>query len=397
MHTDAMSGLKVAFLGSARYPQPLDPTSGKKFQLLAELGAIHVIGFGQDCRLRRFDDYVCFCLLPDLPWPIMRYIEIFVFGPLLALSLIFRRGVNILVAQGPCEGAAAALAKTIARSFGRKVALVVESHGDFEVSLFLQRRIVFPSLYRFLMHRAARFTLNHADVLRAVSDSTREQLERWVPGKPLVQFPTWTDIEVFLESGGRVEKQPQTINYVGVLIPRKGIHFLFEAFAQLSAKFPEARLWLIGKPENGDYARALRAQAEKMGFNGRVGFLDHLPQRELARHMAQAQALVFPTLSEGLPRVVMEAMAAGTPVIASAVSGIPEVVDHGKTGFLVPPGDIQALAERIDWVFTHPEEARQMGQRARAAAQEFFAPHIYRQGYRRLLQLAEACLRDTSS
>lgn len=392
-----MRVIKVAFLGSARYPKALDPTSAKKFQLLAQLGEIHVIGFSQDFRPHRFNEHARFYLLPQLPLPIMRYMEIFVLGPLLALSLIFRRGINILVAQSPCEGFAAALAKTIAGCFGRKVALVVESHGDFEASLFLQRRIVCPSLYRLLMRHAALFTLKHADVMRAVSDSTRVQLERWVQGKPLVQFPTWTDIEVFLESGTQEGENDQAIIYVGVLIPRKGVHFLLEAFAQVSAEFPEAKLWIIGKPENGDYAQSLKSQAEKVGLNGRVAFQDHLPQRDLARYMARAQALVFPTLSEGLPRVVMEAMATGTPVIASAVSGIPEVVDHGQTGFLVPPGDIQALTERIRWVFTHPDDARQMGPRARAAAQQFFSPHTYLQGYNSLLQHAEACIEDSKS
>jgi glycosyltransferase involved in cell wall biosynthesis len=287
------------------------------------------------------------------------------------------------------------LAKRIAGRVGRRVALVVESHGDFEESLFLQRRIVFPSLYRFLMRHAARFTFQHGDVLRAISHSTRVQLERWAPGRPLVQFPTWTDIEVFLESGTAEEKDHQTIVYVGVLIPRKGVHFLLDVFAQLSPELPEAKLWIIGKPENSDYAHSLKSQVEKAGLNGHVIFRDHLPQRELARYMARAQALVLPTLSEGLGRVVFEAMAAGTPVIASAVGGIPEMIDHGQTGFLVPPGDIQSLAEQIRWVLTHPDEACQMGQRARASVQRFFSPHSYLQGYSSLLQEAEACIRES--
>src|SRR5262245_58375512 len=117
---------KVAFLGSARYSEPLDPTSAKKFQLLAQLGKIHVIGFSQDFRLRWFNEHACFYLLPQLPLPIIRYMEILVLGPFLALSLILRRGVNCLVAQSPCEGFAAALAKMVASCLGRKVALVVE-------------------------------------------------------------------------------------------------------------------------------------------------------------------------------------------------------------------------------------------------------------------------------
>ena len=193
--------VKACFIGGARYSQPLDTTNEKKFRALKSLGELFVIGFSHDLRPRRFTEHAHFYLLSKLPLPVMRYAEMFVLGPFLTIWLIFRHGVQILVAQSPHEGFAGALAKNIADWFGYNVALVVESHGDFEDTLFMQRRIRFPGLYRFLMRRVAGFTLKQADVLRAVSHSTRAQLERWVSAKPLVQFPTWTDIEVFLRAG----------------------------------------------------------------------------------------------------------------------------------------------------------------------------------------------------
>src|SRR5215470_15554378 len=131
---------KIAFLGGTRYRQPLDATNRKKFRALKPLGELFVIGFSQSLRARRFADEAHFFLLPELP---------------LSLWLIFRRGVDVLVAQSPYEGLPAAWAKKISGWFGWKVALIVESHGDFEESVFMQRRVWLLGLYRLLMSYAA--------------------------------------------------------------------------------------------------------------------------------------------------------------------------------------------------------------------------------------------------
>ncbi|GBC84985.1 GDP-mannose-dependent alpha-(1-6)-phosphatidylinositol monomannoside mannosyltransferase [bacterium HR11] len=384
--------MKVAFLGGARYNQPLDATSAKKFKALASSGEMFVIGFSQDLRPRRFTQYARLYLLPKFPWPVLRYLSMFTAGPILALWLILRHGVQVLVAQSPYEGFAAAVAKVLARLFGRRTVLIVENHGDFEVSLFLQRRVRLPGVYRWLMRRTARFALRHADLLRAVSGATRQQLEAWAPGKPVVQFPTWTDIEAFLEAGCRNGLREPIVLYAGVLIPRKGLHHLVRAFAKVALGFPEARLEIVGREENREYAEELRGEVARLGLDGRVSFVGEIPQAELAERMRRACVFVLPTYSEGLPRVVFEAMAVGIPVIASAVSGIPEVIQDGITGFLVPPGDEEVLAERLRWVLEHPQEAEAMGHRAREFACKFFSPEAYLAGYRRLFEMAQEVL-----
>lgn len=423
---------RVCFIGGARYREPLDPTSEKKFRTLKTLGKLYVIGFSQDLSPRCFSQHARFYLVPALPLPMLRYLEMSVFGTLVACWLIFRHGVAILVAQSPYEGVAAVWAKKIVGCFGRKVRLVVESHGDFEECLFLQRRIPFPRLYRFLMRRAAGFSLRHADVLRAISSCTAQQLERWLPGKPIVQFPTWTDIEVFLETGGRERENSfqalmetgavtslkgvqdgkaifqfpawtdidvflqtdggdnddplQCILYVGVLTPLKGIHFLIDAFASLAPTFHQARLVIVGHEANKPYALELRKQVERLGLKGQVQFLHAMPQEELAKWMQKASVFVLPSTSEGLGRVLVESMATGTPVIGSNVGGVPEIVKDGVTGFLVPPGDTAALAERIRWLLERPGDGYEMGQRARAFAQRFSSTESYVQGYREIFQ-----------
>src|SRR6266496_2824031 len=138
--------IKVCFLGSARYEQPLDATSEKKFRALKSLGKLFVIGFSQDLCTRTFTEHAHFYLMPQLPLPLLRYAEMFLIGPLVACWLIFGRRVQVLVAQSPYEGFAAAVAKRIAGWLGHRVTLVVESHGDFEESMLLQRRVAFAQL-----------------------------------------------------------------------------------------------------------------------------------------------------------------------------------------------------------------------------------------------------------
>ena len=104
--------------------------------------------------------------------------------------------------------------------------------------------------------------------------------------------------------------------------------------------------------------------------------------------MAQAEVLVLPSVSEGLGRVIFEAMACGTPVIGSQVGGIPEMIQEGATGFLVPPEDPTVLADRVRWMLRHPHDAQEMGQRARQFAQLFFFPEAYVQHYASLFQQA---------
>lgn len=380
--------MKTCFIGGARYSQPLDTTSANKFKALGQLGEIFVIGFSQDLRPRRFTQHAHFYLLPKWSLPVLRYATMFTLGSWLALWLILRHGVEVLVAQSPYEGFAAALAKVMTRRLGRKVVLIVESHGDFEISLFLQRRVGSVRLYRILMRMAAQFSLQHADLLRAVSNSTRKQLESWAPDKPIVQFPTWTDIKVFLKAGEQNGRRRSDILYAGVLIPLKGIHHLIHAFSRVAPEFPEARLVIVGREENPEYAEELRRDVAKLGLDSRVVFLGEVSQAELADYMRQAAVFVLPSLSEGLGRVVVEAMATGTPVIGSDIGGIPEMVQEGQTGFLVPPGDEKVLAERLKWILSNPEEAQAMGKRAREFARSFFSTEAYVDGYRCLFTMA---------
>lgn len=349
---------------------------------------MHVVAFRDGLRPGYFVQHAHFYLLPELPAAILRYAEIFLLAPLLMLWLILRGDVQIIMAQSPFEGAIGALAKQVAGLLGKSVKLVIESHGDFEEALFLQRQIHLGSLYRALMTGSARYGFRHADALRAVSSTARAQLERWAPGKPLEQFMTWTDFDVFRHTVRAVQpSQTQDIVYVGALIRRKGVHLLIDAFVRLQVDFPNAGLYLIGKPEDRDYTAELEKQVASLKLDAKVHFVGALQQSRLAERIASARVLVLPSTTEGLARVLIEGMLCGTPVIATQVGGVLDIVQEGVNGYIIPPNDVDALTERLRSVLSNPE-IDGVGERARDIARQFFSEEAYVEGYRRLIEVA---------
>ncbi len=383
----------MCFFGGARYTRPLEEPLRKKFRLLAGLRRTCVVGMSRGARFQRFTEGAEFVLLPELPVPALRYVLVSTLGLAALLWCVFRRGARVIVAQSPYEGAPAAAARLVARLFGRRVALVVESFGDFEEGIFLQRRVAMERLTRGLMRAAAGFAIRSADLLRAVSGSAEEQLRRWAPGRPIHKFPAWTDMEAFLRLGASgLPREAQTVLFVGMQMPLKGIHHLLRAFVAVAGEFSGARLVVIGPEQNRGYADSLREEASRAPCTDRIRFLGRVCQADLEAWVGRAGLLVLPSLSEGLPRVLVEAMAAGTPVVASRVSGIPEIVEDGRTGWLVPPGDEEALAGALRQALGDRAEATRRAARAREFVVSFFSPEGYREGYRALFDAAEAAL-----
>ncbi|MFC4671633.1 glycosyltransferase family 4 protein [Seohaeicola nanhaiensis] len=155
--------------------------------------------------------------------------------------------------------------------------------------------------------------------------------------------------------------------FVGRLVPRKGVHVLVEALAMARNCGIAAELDIVG--EGPEYP-LLQSLVADRGLGDFVVFRGSLGEDGVANAMSKADVLVVPSLSEGLPVVIMEAMASGLPVIASDIDGIPELVRDAETGFLVPPGDSQKLAQALVRLLANPDLARSMGARGRMNVKE---------------------------
>lgn len=157
---------------------------------------------------------------------------------------------------------------------------------------------------------------------------------------------------------------------VGRLARNKGFADLLHAVHHLRQQGTEVDLQLVG---DGPEASNLRALASDLGIADRVRFHGWLPFGEVPAVMREATILVHPStgLGDGLPNVIREAMALGTPVIASRVAGIPEAIDDG-CGVLVPPRDVRALADAIGALLNDPQRQRDIAERARRRTEEKF-------------------------
>lgn len=157
--------------------------------------------------------------------------------------------------------------------------------------------------------------------------------------------------------------------FVGRLAAVKGVPVLLSALKDLVVRHPDLRLTLIG---DGPERLALRAEALTLGLDKHVDFVGYKSQSEVAEMLRRVDALVLPSFAEGVPVVLMEAMAAELPVITTQIAGIPELVVHGQSGLLVPPGDIEALKQAIEQVFADPQKAAAMGRAGRAKVRAEF-------------------------
>lgn len=132
--------------------------------------------------------------------------------------------------------------------------------------------------------------------------------------------------------------------FVGRLAAVKGIAVLFQAFAAARAQRPDLTLTLIG---DGPERPALESEARALGIADALTFAGYQSQEAVAEALTRAEALVLPSFAEGVPVVLMEAMAARLPVVATRVAGVPELVEDGVSGLLVPPGDPVPLTAAI--------------------------------------------------
>lgn len=157
--------------------------------------------------------------------------------------------------------------------------------------------------------------------------------------------------------------------FVGRLAAVKGLPVLFQAMQDLIRDVPDFHLTIIG---DGPDRATLEQMAMDMGLGPHTSFLGYKSQSEVAQTLQQQDMLVLPSFAEGVPVVLMEAMAATLPVVTTQIAGVPELVQDGVSGRLVPPGDAMALQHAIHDVLSDPKRALTMGQAGRIKVEAEF-------------------------
>lgn len=220
------------------------------------------------------------------------------------------------------------------------------------------------------------------------SEASRRPYAKWVGPKTVVVH-NGVDIDRFgdgippgrLRSEFGVGKGTPVIGYFGNLIPRKGPDVLLEATAHLLRRFPRAQVFFVGdKPIGSDdrFKRGLAQRSQELGIGRSIHFIGAVP--DIRPYLRDVVVAVVPSVQEPFGRVVIEAMAMGVPVVGSAVGGIPEIIQSGANGVLVPPRDPVLLAKAVADLLDDPEGAARMAREGLATVRtRFSAPVIARQ------------------
>lgn len=346
----------VVFLGRSRVPD--DP--GRDYRLMLAILGRHLvprlIGTGR-AGVRDIDG------VPVVVWPAIRPALMggavfYALAPAAAVASALRHHAEAIVCQSPYEAiGTVAIARLVPRSARPRI--VVDAHGDWQLATRFYgmrlRGVLAPAT-----DRLASWVFQHADRVRTTS--------AWLAGKvrdagyrgPIETTITFSDFEPFLSTPPEPFPEPPGAVFVGVLDRVKGVGTLLDAWAQVVARVPSARLTIVG---DGPQSHALRRRASSS-----VTFTGAVPRSSVRVLIDDASVLVLPSRSEGFGRIIVEAMARGRPVIASDAGAIPELVDDGTTGILVPVGDAAGLAHALTTLLNDPQTLRRMSEEARSAA-----------------------------
>jgi glycosyltransferase involved in cell wall biosynthesis len=232
---------------------------------------------------------------------------------------------------------------------------------------FDPRNVLRGWLYR-LMSRLTARTI-------AVSEPVKELLCRLgLDRRKVVLVPNGADVNRHASPGdcARILTElglegKKVVVCVGRLIPGKGQRFLVEGFATVVRRHPETVLLLAG---DGPERRALESQIGSLGLAAHIRLLG--ARDDVAALLAVADAFVLPSLAEGIPLALLEAMAAGTPVVATAVAGNLDVVTDDRYGVLVPPENPSALADAVIGLLEDAGRAQALGESGRMRVREHF-------------------------
>jgi glycosyltransferase involved in cell wall biosynthesis len=263
---------------------------------------------------------------------------------------------EVAVVQGVHEATAFLVARRLARA-GTK--LVLDVHGDWRAATRLYgspaRRLLNP-----VGDAMARLAIREADAIRTLSPFT-SGLVRQYRREPAGEFPAFLDRAVFLAAApAPLPERPRTL-FVGALERIKGFDTLVAAWPRVLDAVPDAELHVVGRGTLAPLAGGLR-------------WTESLDAAGVGAAIDEATLLCLPSRAEGLGRVVIEAMCRGRTVVGGDAGGIPDVVEDGVTGLLVPPGDADALAAALVSVLGDRETAARLGAAARRRGEELMPP-----------------------
>jgi len=284
-------------------------------------------------------------------------------------KLIKEENIDLIATQDPfATGLAGYFLK---RSTGAKLVINVFS-GFFDDPYWLSE----DWKNRFL-HSIGKFVVRRADGVRVECDTEKRKLvELGVAANKVTVAPVPVQLKSFARAKPIYRKKllhktyDRIVLFAGRLSIEKDVGTLLHAAEIIQLRRPETRFVIIG---SGKEEETLKALAQKLGLWNTV-FLGRKPHTDLPKYMRSSDVFVLPSVYEGIPLVSVEAAGAGLPVVSTAVRDAPDVMIDGKTGFIVPQKDHQAMAERLLLILKDPKRAQEMGKAGQKFVTKKFDP-----------------------
>jgi glycosyltransferase involved in cell wall biosynthesis len=316
----------------------------------------------------------------SLKWHAFPLVALFsLFATLALWREVRRQKPDVIYAQWLVPGGF--IGAVVSRLTG--VPLAISVHGS-DVFVAERRKIARP---------AVRLALNNCRCLIACSgDLARRVIRLGMPAARVSVIPYGVDVERYQPDQGPTQALRTALHLpagqnilmaMGRLVYKKGFSYLIEAMPGILARFPNTVLLIAGE---GDLRAELERLAETLGVRQQVLFAGHVAWQDTPAYLALADLFVLPSILDqagnvdGLPNVLLEAMASGCAIVASDVAGVPDVIVHGQNGHLVPEKDAGALAEGICTLLGDPSLRHCLGEAARAATLDHLSwPHTAQQ------------------
>jgi len=230
------------------------------------------------------------------------------------------------------------------------------------------RPFQYKHLYK-ILKPAFNILWRNADFLVANSDGLRDMAAKAFPNLPVQVIPNGVDLDAFTNGHARCPAQEVRILFVSRLIRRKGLQFLIDAIPQIiqAVNCPFVIKVVGDGPDKDDFV----AQAEELGVSRYLRFVGYVDHGKLPEYYLDADIFTLPSLAEGMPNVVLEAIGSGLPIVATRVAGSEELVHHGENGFLVEPRDVNALAQALISLINQRGLREKMGLRSKQFARSY--------------------------
>ena len=372
----------LLFFGPTFYNQPLNDNLRKKFKYLNEIAKIYVVAFS-DSNFEAEVDKTSFKLYKKNKFRLLNYFKIYFISYFQLPKIVEKFKIDVVAFQDPITSY---FGIRKLRKQNKNIKIVLETHGDFINTLELEKSLIFPKIYKQLFMKIAKYTINNADVIRAVSSSTEAQARSFSGDKLIVRFPAWVDFEVFESISNKREIHEKfKILFIGCVTDRKKPHQIVEAISHIN-EF-DCELNIVGPTPNLKYLNQLNKQIKELNLENKVNIFGQQNLEQVLEHYSKSNLMILPSVSEGLARVIFESQATACPVLVTDAPGMQDIVIDQQTGFIFESNNVKDMKSKIVSIYENYNQASQIGLNAKDFILNNYSAENFKFSFKKLIDL----------